>query len=145
VTAAAILGELRACGVEVYVTGDRVGLRPAQAVPPALIERARAVRDELLALLRTPGVPAYPLRVVVDVIAPRPTPFELSPGVRVVDTERCIRVDLAELEAVVAEYSRVWAGPSESPSLARTLGERIEELLERLQACGALVRVEAVQ
>ncbi|MBM4265810.1 MAG: hypothetical protein FJ144_04235 [Deltaproteobacteria bacterium] len=63
---------------------------------------------------------------------------------RVIDAKACVRADLAQLEATVVEYSRVWAGPDEDPRLARELGERIEDLLERLESCGARVRVVAL-
>jgi len=83
--------------------------------------------------------PHFSLRVVIDAIEPVPGPIRLNPWTVVLHPERTIRADLASLE-------RVAAGLSEARRLGdRGTVERFEdaarELLERLAACGARVRV----
>lgn len=135
-------------------------IEPGSVVTPDLLAEVRAHKAELLAVLPEAPAPRWenrskesatleagprrPLRVVVDDVKLRRTPFDLTIGVRVIDAKACVRADLAQLEATVVEYSRVWAGPDEDPRLARELGERIEDLLERLESCGARVRVVAL-
>ncbi|MEW6269276.1 MAG: hypothetical protein AB1689_08280 [Thermodesulfobacteriota bacterium] len=243
-TASAVLAELRARGVRAYRRGDKVRLEPLEALTPELIERARAVRDELLAIVSDslpeatvptvadrllepgrcpdcgdrlpsvrmvelcrpcrlairpdaslglevdpcpacgererwrvmhadgkawhgapwtctvcdpplPGVtveravgeeppPRYPLAVQVDAIEPAAGPLRLNAWTTVVDVEKAINADLALLRIAVAHYSGVWDDHAELAA-ATAIGERIDELLERLAACGARVRVVALQ
>jgi hypothetical protein len=63
-SAAAVLAELRARGVRAYPRGDKLRLEPLEALTPELIERARAVRDELLRLLSEQPDPNPDLWVV---------------------------------------------------------------------------------
>jgi TubC N-terminal docking domain len=51
VTAAALVADLRARGVELVAAGERIRFRPASAVPPELRERLRVHKAEVLALL----------------------------------------------------------------------------------------------
>ena len=53
-TAAALVAELRARGVELIPAGDRIRYRPASAVPPDLVARLRACKAEVLCLLTVP-------------------------------------------------------------------------------------------
>ena len=50
-TAAALVAELRALGVELAPAGDRLRFRPASRVPPDLLARLRERKAEVLALL----------------------------------------------------------------------------------------------
>ena len=50
-TAAAVLARLDALGVAVAARGESLALRPASAVPPALLAKVRECKIELLALL----------------------------------------------------------------------------------------------
>lgn len=52
-TVAALLLDLAARGVELSPEGDRLRYRPRSAVSPALVERIRAHKQELLYLLRS--------------------------------------------------------------------------------------------
>src|SRR5271157_1078008 len=54
----AVLDELRAIGVEVVPSGDNLVIRPASKVPLELKERLKAVKAEVLAVLKAP--PATP-------------------------------------------------------------------------------------
>ncbi len=49
--AAALLDELRAAGIELRAAGDRLLFRPAGAMTPALAERVKAHKGELLAIV----------------------------------------------------------------------------------------------
>ena len=53
-TAAALVAELRARGVELIPASDRIRYRPASAVPPDLVARLRACKAEVLCLLTVP-------------------------------------------------------------------------------------------
>jgi len=55
-TAAALISELRALGIELIPAGDRIRYRPASAVPPELVAQLRACKAEVLALLAPPPV-----------------------------------------------------------------------------------------
>jgi hypothetical protein len=67
--ATALLEELSARGVRVVPAGDKLRLRPAEAIPPDLLERVRAHKQELLAVLgqtaRAPADPASPWPVAL--------------------------------------------------------------------------------
>jgi len=49
--AASLLDELHSLGVTLEARGDRLRFRPVKAVPPDLVERLRANKDEVLAHL----------------------------------------------------------------------------------------------
>ncbi|MEW6269735.1 MAG: hypothetical protein AB1689_10620 [Thermodesulfobacteriota bacterium] len=49
--ALAVLAVLRARGVRVYRRGNKLRLEPLEALTPELVAAARAVRDELLAIV----------------------------------------------------------------------------------------------
>ncbi len=51
-TATALLEEIRLLGVDVQVNGDRLRLRPACRLTPEFVEKLRACKPELLAVLR---------------------------------------------------------------------------------------------
>ncbi|MEW6270091.1 MAG: hypothetical protein AB1689_12435 [Thermodesulfobacteriota bacterium] len=84
------------------------------------------------------AAPAGSLRVEVDALEPRPGPVRLNGWTVVLHPERCIRADLASLERVVGALDE-----------ARRAGDRraadyegdAEELLARLEACGAKARI----
>lgn len=50
--AESVLAELRSCGVELRVAGDRLRFRPAEAVSPELLDKLRTYKPEVLRLLR---------------------------------------------------------------------------------------------
>lgn len=205
-TAAAVLAEVRSRGARAFRRGDKLRLEPFEALTPDLIARARAVRDELLALVSEPppetteptstdrafgggrcpadtashpgGVehgagaacgtcdhsrrapcggppsrwvsatchpparglaverevgnrtPRYPLAIAAEPLGPN------------VPAERrsAIDADLALLRTIVERYALVWSDDTEIAT-ATVLGERIDELLERLAAAGLEVRV----
>ncbi len=52
-TAAALLEEVRLLGVDVYIAGDRLGLRPAYRLSPEMVETLRERKPELLVALRS--------------------------------------------------------------------------------------------
>ncbi|NOT02350.1 MAG: hypothetical protein HOP29_17220 [Phycisphaerales bacterium] len=51
-TVTQLLQDLQRRGVTVRAVGDRIGFKPADAVPPELVERMRRHKTELLAMLR---------------------------------------------------------------------------------------------
>jgi hypothetical protein len=55
VSAAALLAELRAGGAELAAEAGGLRVRAAEALPPALLARVRALKPELLALLSPPA------------------------------------------------------------------------------------------
>src|SRR6266545_4974089 len=66
-TAAALIAELRARGVELIPTGDRIRFRPASAVPPDLVERLRHHKAEVLRLL-TPATITLDPKTLAEVL-----------------------------------------------------------------------------
>lgn len=54
-TAAALVAELRARGVELVPAGDHLRFRPASKVPPELLACLRERKAEVLGLLTAPG------------------------------------------------------------------------------------------
>jgi len=70
-TARTVLAELRTRGVRAYPRDGRLRLEPLAALTPELIERARAVRDELLAMLSSSPP---------ETTAPTATDRPLEPG-----------------------------------------------------------------
>jgi hypothetical protein len=54
-TAAGLISEVRALGANVYLKGDQAAIRGA--VPPDLVARMRARRDEIIAILRAENEP----------------------------------------------------------------------------------------
>ena len=83
-----------------------------------------------------PVVP-FPLVVHVEALNPIEGPASIE-----TDAARCIGSDLAVLRVVVAAYSELWHIDGRAHEAA-ILGERVEELLDRLKACGCDVRVVA--
>ena len=90
-SAQALVAELRTRGVELIPAGDRIRFRPASAVPPELVERLRAHKAEVLAIL-TPAPVAEVLsaevhrrslifRHQVEQSAGGPLPILALPGV----------------------------------------------------------------
>lgn len=82
------------------------------------------------------------LRVAVDAIEPRPGPIPLNACTVILHPARSINANLASLHRVVAGLTE-----------ARRVGDRhgverfedeLEDLLERLEACGCKVRVEGL-
>jgi hypothetical protein len=141
----ALLAEAARHGIRFQVVGDRIEYEAPRHPPAELLERLRAHREELLALLA--AAPCEPhhgrLRVVVDAIEPHPGPIRRAPWLVILQPERCIRADLASLARVVgglADARQVgdWHG------VERFEDER-DDLLERLAACGARVRLVEVE
>ncbi len=64
VLAQQVLTEIRALGISVRAAGGSIRFQPRKAMPPALAERARACKAELLRLLEPD--PGRPDRVVLD-------------------------------------------------------------------------------
>jgi len=71
-TAAALIAQLRARGVELIPAGDRIRFRPASSVPPDLVELLRAHTAEVLALLTTGPSTSIALdpKTVAEVLGP---------------------------------------------------------------------------
>lgn len=72
-SAAQILAEIRAVGAVAYRRGDEVRMRPARAITPALLDRVRRHKRELLAVLpvappevAAPPAPAEPVEWIVS-------------------------------------------------------------------------------
>jgi hypothetical protein len=132
-----ILAEAARRGVILYRRGDRVRWRAATTPPADLLERLRAHRDELRALLAAEPVPdpAPAWRVVVDACAPVAGPVVVGPAT-ITDAALCITRDLAGLQRAVLHRN---AGRD-------TFFARLtEEYIARLRACGCRARVEVVQ
>jgi TubC N-terminal docking domain len=71
-TGAELLDEVRARGVELQADGERILFRPAQAVPPELVERMRGHKQELLAQLAAEAAEiAWRVEVLRPHVAPR--------------------------------------------------------------------------
>jgi hypothetical protein len=66
-TAAALIAEFRALGVELIPAGDRIRFRPASAVPPDLVERLRHHKAEVLRLLSSAAI-TLDLKTVAEVL-----------------------------------------------------------------------------
>ena len=134
-----VLDQIRARGGRVDRVGDRLRIMPARVLTAALRDELRRHKAELLTIVpdaSPPGAsaaPRYPLRVVVEGIS----------GFAASVVAQSIEADLRALEAAVERYSRVWSDDARIVDAA-ALGRRIEELLDRLNACGMRVRVGAV-
>jgi hypothetical protein len=170
VTASALVADLRRRGVTLEPRGDRLRYcAPAGVLTDADREALRRHKAQVVALLRaapsepaggntpaplgldgTPdhrrgpdrrggksarGVPGW--RVVVERCAPVAGPVILNGWTTVRDPARCIETDLATLARVVAARNAGREHYGFEALLADTLA--------RLAACGAAVRVEAVQ
>jgi hypothetical protein len=83
VTAEALLSELRARGVTLEAHGDRLKIRPSTLVTPGEVERLRALKPEILALLVAQRA-APPSRLTLDpttvreVLGPKPDEHDLG-------------------------------------------------------------------
>jgi hypothetical protein len=134
----AILAELEARGVEFRVAGDDLEIRPAEAVPPALLARLRAHKPEVLRRLVAPIVanaaggvsPAAPSELVAEVCAMRLDDFARAGlvvtvwskvlGERIILASDNARVDPGELRPVYrARELRALLGLSDSDELRR--------------------------
>jgi hypothetical protein len=105
-------------------------------------ERETGGGSQSHASLTPETAPRPALRVVVDAIEPRPGPIRVAPWLTILDPERSIRANLANLERVVA-------GLTDARRVGDRLGierfeDELEDLLERLEACGCKVRVEGL-
>lgn len=102
-TAQQLLAEARQSGAHITLAGNRIRVR-ATAPPPGLIERLRARKPELVAVLRreqSAGWDAETARLIAWFVEARPParPFELMPGVTVMQPARwwtSIHADIAE-------------------------------------------------
>jgi len=47
-----ILSRCRRLGLKVWAEGDRIGIAPAQSIPPGLLDEIRAAKPDLLPLVR---------------------------------------------------------------------------------------------
>lgn len=56
VTASDILADLTARGIELVGSGNRIRYRPRSLMAPELVERIKAHKPDLLAILRTDGI-----------------------------------------------------------------------------------------
>lgn len=87
--------------------------------------------------MNTPRGAGRPWRLVIERNAPVCGPIRLNGGTVVEDVPRCVAATLADLELAVAAKN---AGREHSMPFGC-----INELVERLAACGCKVRVEVVQ
>jgi len=92
----------------------------------ALCRACRVCRNPGATVMPEPRAP-YPLRVVVENEANA-------------TSSSCVAADLVDLRGLVEDYSRCWHYHADNS--ATVLGERIDELLERLNGNGCTVRVE---
>ena len=74
-SAAEILAEIRAVGAVAYRRGSEVRMRPARAITPALLDRVRRHKRELLAVL-----PAAPPDAAALPTPTEPEPWIVSSG-----------------------------------------------------------------
>jgi hypothetical protein len=155
-----LLAEAARLGVRVFREGERLRYRAEKPPPADLLDRLRQHRAELAALVKAPAEPAppapvaildvepghriYPLRVVVDSIAPVAATVEIRPGVRVIDVELARADMLGDLAVAARRYGETCAGERFVRD-ATEHGERIEELIEDLAKLGCRVRVVDVQ
>ncbi|MEW6273263.1 MAG: hypothetical protein AB1689_28625 [Thermodesulfobacteriota bacterium] len=84
----------------------------------------------------------FSLRVVVDAIEPRPGPIRLNAWTVILHPARSIAADLASLERVAAGLAEARRA-GDRHAVERFEDER-DDLLARLTACGARVRVVPV-
>lgn len=157
--AAALLVELESRGVRVHTDGADLRVRPAEALTPALLKELRAQKGSLLALLKDPGArlerllsveddadaaPRWPHAIVIDSNEPPSGPIRLNAWTTVIDPAKSVAADLGSLAVAVRAYTEVCGAPGQEAAVEEC-ALRIEELLERLEACGCRARVVAMQ
>jgi len=122
------LGRCGDCGSE---------LLPDVAI--GLCADCRLTRNPDAVDMPAPAAP-FPLHVVVDEVQLPDAPVVLNAWTRIEAPARYADANLASLREVVCAYARVWH-VAEDLDVASTLGERIADLLERLEEVGVRARV----
>ena len=118
--AVVLLEQLTALGVQTIPDGDKLRLRPAQAIPPDLLERVRAHKPELLAALAKSALP------LTDPASPWPVALP-GLGLRTVGPLGtcllCQTTTWARYNSLplCLHHALSWTGPRSTPEEARAI------------------------
>lgn len=122
-----LIRTVETAGGRFLIDGDRLGIVPASAVQPVL-EEVRRKKFEIIDLLQR--LPAMPAGVRLVSWCPREAPVRLSECETVTDIDRFIRSTLRQVDARLS--GKGWMDG----------GWTLSVLLDRLKACGCLVKLD---
>lgn len=132
-SAQALLQSLQAGGVSLRRVGDRLRLKPMEAVSAHVRRLLLLHRAELLSVLPDAGPdPGVEALFTIAACEPKQAPIRIDRCTVIVDTERFIEQTLIGLRVGLEHRQQ---------AITSHHAERIEEYVERLAVCGCRVRV----